>query len=147
MKKIKEIHSSDTYSVRHPVLREGLPVESCIFDGDDLTTTKHFGLFLDEKLTAVASVFRNNSSTFNIENQFQIRGMAVLKDFQKKGFGEDLVRHSEEYVKSEIGNLIWFNARESAVPFYEKLGYNKVGNEFNIEGVGIHFIMKKEIVG
>ena len=145
MKKIKEILASETFLVRLPILREGLPIESCAFEGDNLPTTKHFGLFIDENLTAIASVFKNNTSIFNDENQYQIRGMAVLNDFQKKGLGNELLRHCELYVKTQNGALIWFNARESAVPFYEKMNYLKIGNKFNIEGVGMHFIMKKEV--
>lgn len=145
MMKIQNISSTHTFLVRHPVLRAGKPIESCVFDDDNLTTTKHFGLFIEEKLVGVVSVFKKNNTIFNKENQFQIRGMAVLLEFQKKGFGENLVKHCENYVKSVNGAVIWFNARESAVPFYEKLGYNKIGNPFSITEIGIHFLMKKEI--
>jgi len=145
MKEIKKISSRDTFLVRHPILREGKPVESCQFDGDDLQTTTHFGLFIDTNITGVLSVFKNNNVIFNSENQFQIRGMAILKDFQRKGFGDELIKHAEVYIKSQFGKLIWFNARESAVPFYEKLGYIKIGEPFFIADIGIHYNMKKEI--
>jgi predicted GNAT family N-acyltransferase len=145
MKKIKEITALDTFSVRHPVLRNEKSIETCHFDGDDLPSTKHFGLFVDEKLTAVVSVFKNKNVIFNIDNQFQIRGMAVLNEFQKKGFGQDLVAHCELFVKSQNGELIWFNARENATDFYKKLDYEIVGNVFEIANVGHHYIMKKRI--
>lgn len=145
MKEIKKISSRDTFLVRHPILREGKPIESCQFDGDDLETTTHFGLFIDKNIIGVLSVFKNNNVIFSSENQFQIRGMAILKDFQRKGFGDELIKHAEVYIKSQFGKLIWFNARESAVPFYEKLGYIKIGEPFFIADIGIHYIMKKEI--
>jgi predicted GNAT family N-acyltransferase len=145
MKEIKKISSRDTFLVRQPILREGKPIESCQFDGDDLETTTHFGLFIDKNIIGVLSVFKNNNVIFNTENQFQIRGMAILNNFQRKGFGDELVKHSEGHVKSQFGKLIWFNARESAVPFYEKLGYIKIGEPFSIADIGIHYIMKKEI--
>lgn len=145
MKEIKKISSRDTFLVRHPILREGKPIESCQFDGDDLEITTHFGLFIDKNITGVLSVFKNNNVIFSSENQFQIRGMAILKDFQRKGFGDELIKHAEVYIKSQFGKLIWFNARESAVPFYEKLGYIKIGEPFFIADIGIHYIMKKEI--
>lgn len=145
MKEIKKISSRDTFLVRHPILREGKPIESCQFDGDDLETTTHFGLFIDKNIIGVLSVFKNNNVIFNSENQFQIRGMAILKDFQRKGFGDELIKHAEKYIKSQFGKLIWFNARESAVPFYEKLGYIKIGEPFYIADIGIHYNMKKEI--
>ena len=145
MKNIKNINAADTFKVRNAVLRIGKPIESCHFDGDNSPTTSHFGLFCDEKLVGVVSVFKNKNAIFNIENQFQIRGMAVLQEFQKRGFGKDLVKHCEELIKNENGTLIWFNARENAVPFYENLGYNKYGDSFSIADIGIHYIMKKEI--
>jgi predicted GNAT family N-acyltransferase len=145
MKEIKKISSRDTFLVRHPILREGKPIESCQFDGDDLETTTHFGLFIDKNITGVLSVFKNNNVIFSSENQFQIRGMAILKDFQRKGFGDELIKHAEVYIKSQFGKLIWFNARENSVPFYEKLGYIKIGEPFFIADIGIHYNMKKEI--
>lgn len=142
---IQNIPSFLTFAVRQPVLREGKPIESCHFDGDDLETTSHFGLYIDENLIGVVSVFKIINPIFNTTNQFQIRGMAILPQFQKTGFGQKLVIHCEEFIKNLNGTLIWFNAREKAVPFYEKLGYQKVGNPFSIADIGIHYIMKKEI--
>ncbi|MES2748576.1 MAG: GNAT family N-acetyltransferase [Bacteroidota bacterium] len=146
MIEIKEIPFTSTYSVRHPVLRQGKPIESCFFDGDDLPTTKHFGAFSNEKLTGVVSVYQNKNTNFQENNPFQIRGMAVLTDFQKKGIGELLVLQTEDYVRKQNGELIWFNARELAVGFYEKLNYQKMGEPFLIPDIGLHYIMFKKLV-
>lgn len=54
---IQEIQSKETYIVRHPVLRKGKPLESCLFEGDDLETTHHFGLFLDSELIGIISLY------------------------------------------------------------------------------------------
>ncbi len=145
MIKIQNITSIEAITVRHPVLRSGKPIESCHFDGDDLPSTIHFGLFLDEKLIGVVSIFQNNNGNFNNENQFQIRGMAVLPEFQKKGFGELLIIHTEVYVSRKKGSIIWFNARENAVNFYKKIGYKIIGSPFSIADIGIHYIMKKKL--
>ena len=145
MIEIKRIASKDTFLVRQPVLRAGKPIESCIFDGDDLKTTVHFGLFYDENLTGVISVFENKNDNFNDGFQMQIRGMAVLEQYQKKGFGNFLVNTVEEYAKSQKASLVWFNAREAAVAFYEKLNYTIVGSAFEIKDVGIHYIMCKHL--
>lgn len=61
---IKEISSKETFIVRHPVLRKGKPIESCYFEGDDLESTHHFGLFVNEKLTGVISIFLNSNPIF-----------------------------------------------------------------------------------
>lgn len=145
MAKINEIAFQDTFPVRHPVLREGKPIESCFFDGDDLTTTNHFGLLIDRKIIGVVSIYQNKNANFNGVNSYQVRGMAVLKSFQKKGFGELLMLHCEKHISEQNGDLIWFNAREVAVGFYEKLNYKKAGNSFIINDVGLHYCMFKKI--
>ena len=145
MEIIKKISAPETFLVRQPVLRPDKPLESCQFDGDTLETTQHFGLFMDEKIIGVVSVFYNKNTTFISPNQFQIRGMAILPKFQKQGFGEKLMNHCEEHIQNQKGTLIWFNARENAVSFYEKLHYKKTGEPFLIADIGLHYLMKKEI--
>jgi GNAT superfamily N-acetyltransferase len=141
---IKKIASTATFLVRHPVLRAGKPIESCIFDGDDLETTLHFGLYLAQELVGIISLFKKSNSIFKEENQYQIRGMAVLQNQQKKDFGKALILYSEAYCKNQNVNLIWFNARVEAVGFYEKMGYQKIGNTFEIPDVGVHILMFKK---
>ncbi|MFD1603986.1 GNAT family N-acetyltransferase [Flavobacterium artemisiae] len=145
MNTIKEIPSQETYAVRQPVLRQGKPIESCIFEGDDLPTTHHFGLFENEKLIGIISLFKQINTIFAAENQAQIRGMAVLENHQKKGFGEALVKHCENYCESQNVDLIWFNARTAAVGFYKKMNYQVAGEPFDIKDVGEHYLMFKQL--
>lgn len=142
---IKKISSVETYPVRHEVLRKGKPIETCQFKGDDDENTTHFGLFLEDKLVGIISIFKENNNLFPESKQFQIRGMAVLEEFQGKGFGAELVKEAENHSINLNTDLIWFNAREKAVPFYEKLNYKITGDPFLIPDVGIHFVMYKKI--
>lgn len=145
MFEIKEISAFETISVRHPVLRFGKPIESCLFEGDDLSTTTHFGLLYEDQLSAVISIFEAKNIFFPEENQYQIRGMAVLEEHQKKGFGEALLKYCENQIRIKWGEIIWFNARETAVGFYEKSGYHKIGNSFEITDIGIHYVLFKPL--
>lgn len=142
---IKKIPAFKTYSVRLPVLRKGKTLESCHFDGDDLETTIHFGLYLNQELVGVVSLFQKNNPLFSEKNQFQIRGMAVLESQRKKDFGKKLILYCEEKCKNSNTDLIWFNARIEATPFYEKMGYLKIGKPFEIPDVGEHIMMLKKI--
>ncbi len=145
MTALKKIKFTETFSVRHPVLRQGKPIESCFFEGDDAETTVHFGLFLEAKLVGVISIFKNKNSIFSAENQFQIRGMAVLQEHQGKKLGNQLLMKSEAYISSQKGDLIWFNAREVAVPFYQNSCYKIIGEAFEIKEIGTHYIMYKNL--
>ncbi|MWB95277.1 GNAT family N-acetyltransferase [Flavobacterium sp. GA093] len=142
---IKEISAKETFIVRHPVLRNGKPLESCVFEGDDLPTTHHFGIYDSDNLTGIISLFSKSNTIFVSQNQAQIRGMAVLETHQKKGLGEALVKHCEKYCNDNQIDLIWFNARTAAVGFYKKLGYQIVGEAFDIPDVGEHHLMYKEL--
>ena len=145
MSEIKKITALETYSIRQPVLRSGKPLESCHFEGDDLDTTHHFGYFEDAQLLGVISLFESKNRTFSERRQFQIRGMAVLANKQNNGIGEKLLRYVQDFVLQHKGTFLWFNARESAVGFYKKLGYVTLGNPFDIGDIGTHYIMCKKL--
>jgi len=142
---IKQITSQQTFAVRHPVLRPGKALDTCIFDGDDLPTTIHFGIFEEEGLLGVISVFKAGHDFFTEPNQYQIRGMAVLENQQKKGLGNMLVQAAEQYISQQNGKKIWFNAREIAVGFYKKMGYAVTGEPFTIGDIGTHYVMHKTL--
>jgi hypothetical protein len=40
---------------------------------------------------------------------------------------------------------MWFNARETAIGFYEKSKYQKVGDGFKIADIGIHYVLFKKM--
>jgi len=142
---LKEITALETYSVRHPVLREGKPVESCHFDGDLLQSTIHIGLYNNAALIGVISLFKTKNPEFKSDNQFQIRGMAVLIHHQNRGYGNQLLLEAEVIAKKYNCKILWFNAREKAVGFYEKMNYRIIGESFEIGDIGTHFVMYKKL--
>ncbi|MAE73565.1 MAG: GNAT family N-acetyltransferase, partial [Bdellovibrionaceae bacterium] len=40
---------------------------------------------------------------------------------------------------------LWCNARTSAVPLYDRAGFTKIGDEFEIDPIGPHFLMVRLI--
>lgn len=142
---IKLITSTETIPVRQPVLRPGKSVDACIFEGDDLPSTIHLGIYEDDAIAGVVSIFRSGNINFKEGRQYQLRGMAVLESHQKKGLGEQLLQAAEKLILEQDGELIWFNAREVAVGFYKKSGYEIIGNPFPIADIGTHFIMFKKM--
>ncbi|NCT19011.1 MAG: GNAT family N-acetyltransferase [Flavobacteriia bacterium] len=141
---IKQITAQETIPVRHPELRKGRPIEECIFDGDNLFTTFHLGLFLNNHLIGVATFLENNNPLFQAD-QLQLRGMAVLTKYQGKKLGDLLLKKAEELAIAKNKSIIWCNARLIAVNFYKRAGYQTIGNSFEIKEVGTHFVMFKEI--
>ena len=140
---IKQITSSDTHIVRHPVLRNGKPTESCFFDGDDLTTTIHLGIYSGNQLIGVCSFLKSKQPLIHQEHQYQLRGMAVLNEYQDLGLGTLILNFGENLLKQQNIETIWCNAREKAVNFYKKNSYEIIGEPFLIKNIGLHHIMYK----
>jgi ribosomal protein S18 acetylase RimI-like enzyme len=142
---VKDISAKDTYAVRHPVLRAGKPMESCVFANDDLETTFHYGLFKGSKLIGVASYFKNGNANFSEVKQYQLRGMAILENFQGQKLGDLLLKETEQMMALKSVARIWCNARVSAAGFYTKNGYSIIGTAFEIPEVGMHYVMTKVV--
>ncbi|WP_233244042.1 GNAT family N-acetyltransferase [Tamlana fucoidanivorans] len=137
--------AEETFQVRQPVLRPNRPLDTCKFDGDLLNTTFHFGLYLNEELLGVCSFFNNTYSGISSKNQYQLRGMAVLKTFQGQGLGKLILQYGENFMKEKGADTIWCNARQLAVPFYKKNNYAIISEPFNIEHIGLHYVMSKSL--
>jgi GNAT superfamily N-acetyltransferase len=145
-KKVKKITYLDTFPVRSAVLRQGKPIETCFFLGDDDVKTIHFGLFLENSLIGVASLFAVKNENFESNTQYQLRGMAVLNEYQGLGYGKFLLEEVSKLIANKKADILWFNARESAVKFYQNLGFSVLGNSFEIPEIGTHFVMFKRFV-
>lgn len=139
----KEISTEDTYKIRHQVLRQGKPIETCKFDGDDAFSTFHIGLFYYGELIGVATYMKNKHQLYNANMQFQLRGMAILQQFQGKKLGNVLLEKGMQILRTKNTDLVWCNARESATNFYTKFGFKTTGDSFQIPEIGTHFVMSK----
>ena len=60
----------------------------------------------------------------------RLRQMAVTKETQRKGIGKALMQFAENLARDRGYERITMHARKDAVGFYEKMGYNTVGQEF-----------------
>ncbi|WP_121667099.1 GNAT family N-acetyltransferase [Mesonia aquimarina] len=140
---IKQVSVDNIFKIRQQVLRPGKPIETCFFEKDKALESFHLGAFYNTQLIGIASVLEDNSNTFQEKFQFRLRGMAVLPDFRKKKIGAILLKEAEKYCFQKKAEILWFNAREKVVPFYEKYAFKKEGSVFLIPSVGNHQLMFK----
>jgi predicted GNAT family N-acyltransferase len=78
------------------------------------------------------------------DKTLKMRQVAVDETVQKTGVGQQLVAASEALGRVRGFDIMELNARETAVPFYQKLNYSIMGERF--EEVGIpHFRMRKKL--
>jgi GNAT superfamily N-acetyltransferase len=142
---VKQIDAKDTYKIRNSMLREGFDESTCKFKGDNDDLTFHLGAFIDNKLASVASFYLHQHENFLQSYQYQLRGMATLPEFQKQGLSSALLKTAFPLIKRNNVDILWCNARTEAIGFYEKVGFETIGAEFDIATVGPHFLMSKDI--
>ena len=139
---VRTISAAETLPLRQVVLRPDRPVEAAQFPGDDAPTTKHFGAFRGGNLLGIASLFGSEMPEQPAVSAFQLRGMATAPEVRGQGFGRALIRACLAFAQEQQAELFWLNARTGAVGFYRKLGFEILGEEFEIPDVGPHFRME-----
>ena len=74
--------------------------------------------------------------------QIQMRQVAVDEKVRGRGIGRMMVKYSENLARTLGCEEMVLHARETAVPFYEQLGYTRVGDRF-VEMTIPHWVMVK----
>jgi ribosomal protein S18 acetylase RimI-like enzyme len=73
-----------------------------------------------------------------------MRQVAVSPAHQRQGIGRALCEYAENFARDRGFATMTLHARDSAVPFYEKLGYNRTGEPFEQVTV-THWVMNKTL--
>lgn len=81
----------------------------------------------------------------NSKEEAQLRFMGVKANTQGTGVGRKLIHFMEEEARQMGASYIILQARENAVPFYEKCGYKVIEKTFLMWGEIQHYLMKKSI--
>ena len=128
--KIKQISNEKVWLLRHKIMYPDRSFEFIKLSKDDEGI--HFGLFANEKLVSVVSLFIEN-------NKAQFRKLATEIEEQGKGYGTRLLNYVFEQANAYNVKSIWCNARTKKLSFYKKFDmlvtdktYTKMGIDFVI---------------
>ena len=124
--------------LRDRVLRKPLGLN---FTAEELKKDEgdiHFGLFNGDTILACLILTKTDNQ------RMKMRQVAVDEDSQGVGLGKKLSEAAEGYAIHNGFTVMFCNARKTAVPFYEKLGYHTVGDEF-VEVNIPHYLMEKQL--
>lgn len=129
---------AEAFEVRKTVFihEQNVPEEEEIdqYESDSI----HFVLYDDNRKAAGAGRFRVLDGIGKVER------ICVLKENRKTGAGVAVMNKIEEYAKSQGISTLKLNAQTHAIPFYSRLGYETVSEEFMDAGIP-HKTMKKSI--
>ena len=82
---------------------------------------------------------------FTNDNAAQLRYMAVADDWQKKGVGRGIVLHMEGIARQQGAQHLFLHARDNALGFYQKLGYEVIEPSYLLFNSIQHYKMQKTL--
>lgn len=125
----------DAFAIRKIVFVEEqhVDVEEEIDQYEDECT--HFVLY-DEYDAVGAGRFRI------VDGKGKVERICVLPSYRGNGSGKKIMDAIESYAADQPVQLVKLNAQTQAIPFYEKLGYTTVSEEFMDAGIP-HKTMEK----
>ena len=120
---------ADAFLVRHAVFiqEQRVPAELEL-DEFDLTAT-HALAYEDEQCIGTARLVALG------DGQTQIGRMAVLAQFRGMGIGKQILEKLVELAISQGAKTIILHAQLTAIPFYEKLGFQAQGDTYDEAGI------------
>ncbi|POY35040.1 GNAT family N-acetyltransferase [Solitalea longa] len=124
--KIKRITADEVLNIRREVLYPDRAIHEIKLPEDDHGL--HYGLFIDAELISVVSLFITGKSA-------QFRKFATIAKYQGKGYGSYLLNYIIAEAENHGCELIWCNARLSAVKFYLKFGFTETEERFTKDNV------------
>lgn len=124
--------------LRIDILRKPLGL---FFTPDELDMEKEdilIGAFDDDEMLACCMLTKAD------DNCLRLRQMAVQNNQQGKGIGASMMNFAELISRDKGYKKLIMHARETAIGFYEKLGYKLVGDKFT-EVTIPHVVMEKKL--
>ena len=133
--RIKETELRKVWKLRYEVMYPEKDIEYVKLEEDEKGI--HLGLYADDKLMSVISLFTENDS-------IQFRKFATLAAEQGKGYGTMLLNEVIDYAERNNIKKIWCNSRIEKTEFYEKFGFKKTNKKY--EQDGRRFIIVEKIL-
>jgi predicted GNAT family N-acyltransferase len=128
------------YLMRYTTLRKpwNQPIGS---EKDEMEESSIHLMAIDEHKTALG-VCRLQ---FNSSNEAQLRYMGVIDTARNMGIGRLLLNEAEKIAKNKSCQHLLLQARDTAIPFYEKCGYSIKEKSYLMWNQIQHFLMAKKL--
>ncbi|GAB3094663.1 GNAT family N-acetyltransferase [Aestuariicella hydrocarbonica] len=131
-----EDHQQQLYQVRHQVFvtEQNVPADIELDDRD--AKCRHALILIDGDPVATGRI--------DLEQQGRIGRVAVMKNTREFGLGRQIMEALEREARQAGLAQVYLHAQDSAVGFYEKLGYEIHGESFMEAGI-LHKPMDKKL--
>jgi GNAT superfamily N-acetyltransferase len=125
------VDEARTRELRRSVLRPNLAPGDRL-PGDELADGVHLAVVADDGTVLCTCFVYPDPCPWLPERagSWHLRQMATLPTHRGQGLGAAVVRAAVDHVRAHGGELLWCNARETAVGFYRRQGFAIHGDVF-----------------
>lgn len=137
-----------TNKLESPIYRDALSIRMTVFVEEQSVPKEieideheadcwHIVIYDNDKPVATARILMIDATVAKVQR------VAVLKEFRKKHIGRELMQLVVPKAILLGAKVLKVGAQKHAVPFYIKLGYEIIGNEYLEAGIPHYDMIKK----
>jgi GNAT superfamily N-acetyltransferase len=130
--RVAAVAAVELHELRRRVLRENDATKSVDEPRDAEPTSLHFGGLLGARVVVSASFYPTTAPIRQDLVSYQLRYMAVDFDAQGHGYGARVLEVAESALRDVGAEQLWANARDIALGFYLKTGWELVPDSAHI---------------
>jgi predicted GNAT family N-acyltransferase len=128
----------EAVAIRYEILRKPIGLQFSVAQLEKEWQDLHFVCY-NERSEMLGCMILNIID----EHTLKMRQVAVKERSQGAGVGKALVEAAEAYAQLNGYQTIELNARDTAIPFYERLGYQIISETFTEVGIDHKKMIKK----
>ena len=135
---VRPVDPAQTRALRQRVLRPHESLEELA--SHEPPGVHAVGAFDGDELVAVGFVCPDGGP-----GEWRVRGMATLPEWRGRGAGSAILAALVDHARSQGATRVWCNARTPALSLYARAGFEAESDEFEIPGIGPHFVMARRV--
>jgi GNAT superfamily N-acetyltransferase len=142
---VVELTAEQTHPLRLAVLRHDTRSHEVSFPEDQWPGARHLGVLDDGVLVGISTWVPRPLAAEPELDAVQLRGMATAPSHEGRGVGAALLAAGCDHARTTAIELVWANARDSALTFYARHGFVVAGQGFVDAATGLahHVIIRR----
>jgi len=128
--RIDVVPAEATHDLRRRVLRDNRPDTDVDFPEDSVEGAFHLAAFDGDTMVGIASFSPEPTPYRPGKRTWRLRGMAVEEPVRGRGVGSALLAAAMDRLRELGAEVVWANGRDTALGFYQRHGWQVVGDGF-----------------
>ncbi len=149
---VRQVRAAETHTLRGQIMRPGEPRDKLIYPGDDASDTLHVGAYVQGKQVGIASVYHEAPPTLEKlppgtrpGGLWRLRSIAVVPDMRRQRVATKLLEACLRHAGAHGGTILWCNATEDALKFYQRNGFGWLPTPYDVPGHGTRYFCWRRI--